>query len=113
MSDRAIPVVERIEWFEGMLLSPQHFQLLTSRVDSLVAWQTLAAAPISWGVRRLVFDSGLLPTGMVRVLALDAIMPDGTAVSYAAESSEGGRLELSLEPFAEQLGTGGVVFYLA
>jgi type VI secretion system protein ImpJ len=112
MSDRAIPVVERIEWFEGMLLSPQHFQLMTSRVDSLVAWQTLAAAPFSWGVRRLVFDSGLLPTGMVRVLALDAIMPDGTAVSYTAESSQGGRLELSLEAFSEQLANGPLDFYL-
>ena len=87
MSDRAIPVVDRIEWFEGLLLSPQHFQLMASRADSLVAWQTLAAAPFSWGVRRLVFDTGLLPAGMLRVLLLDAIMPDGTAVSYSAESS--------------------------
>jgi type VI secretion system protein ImpJ len=112
MSDRAIPVVDRIEWFEGLLLSPQHFQLMTSRVDSLVAWQTLAAAPFSWGVRRLVFDTGLLPAGTLRVLLLDAIMPDGTAVSYSAESSEGARLELSLESFSDQLANGPIDFYL-
>lgn len=112
MSRLANAVTERIEWFEGMLLSPQHFQLSAARVDSLVAWQTLAAAPFSWGVRRLVFDNGLLPTGLVRILALDAIMPDGTAVSYAAESSQQGRLELSLEPFAEQLAKGPLDFYL-
>lgn len=112
MADRTIPVVDRIEWFEGLLLSPQHFQLMASRVDSLVAWQTLAAAPFSWGVRRLVFDTGLLPAGMLRVLSLDAIMPDGTAVSYSAESSEGARLELSLEAFSEQLANGPINFYL-
>src|SRR5258706_12641241 len=63
MSDATIAVVDRIEWFEGMLLSPQHFQLMSSRIDSLVAWQTLAAAPFSWGVRRLVLDHGLLSAG--------------------------------------------------
>jgi type VI secretion system protein ImpJ len=88
MSERANAVVDRVEWFEGMLLSPQHFQLLSGRLDSLVAWQTLAAAPFGWGVRRVVFDHGLLPAGLVRVLELDAILPDGTAISYAAQSGE-------------------------
>ncbi|RDU95924.1 type VI secretion system baseplate subunit TssK [Trinickia dinghuensis] len=112
MPDRLVPVVDRVEWFEGMLLAPQHFQLLGARVDSLVAWQTLAAAPFSWGVRRLVFDEGLLAAGIVRVLALEAIMPDGTAVSYAAELAQLGRLECSLAPFAERLATETLPIYL-
>ncbi|MFC0401964.1 type VI secretion system baseplate subunit TssK [Paraburkholderia rhizosphaerae] len=112
MSERTPMVVDRVEWFEGMLLSPQHFQLLSGRLDSLVAWQTLAAAPFSWGVRRVVFDQGLLPAGLVRVLALDAILPDGTAVSYAPQSGEPQCLELSLEPFADRLSSGPLDFYL-
>lgn len=112
MADRLVPVVDRVEWFEGMLLAPQHFQLLGARVDSLVAWQSLAAAPFSWGVRRLVFDEGLLAAGIVRVLALDAIMPDGTAVSYSAELEQRGRLELSLAPHAERLATTTLAIYL-
>ncbi|HEY4295748.1 MAG TPA: type VI secretion system baseplate subunit TssK [Paraburkholderia sp.] len=112
MSERMTPVVDRIEWHEGLLLAPQHFQLMSARVDSLVAWQTLAAAPFSWGVRRLVLDTGLLPAGMIRVLALDAIMPDGTAVSYSADAGQQGRLDLSLEPYAEQLAKGPLDFYL-
>ncbi|MDE1180920.1 type VI secretion system baseplate subunit TssK [Paraburkholderia sp.] len=112
MSERMTPVVDRIEWHEGLLLSPQHFQLMSGRMDSLVAWQTLAAAPFSWGVQRLVLDSGLLPAGMIRVLALDAIMPDGTAVSYAAEAGSHGRLELALEPYADALAKGPVDFYV-
>jgi len=112
MTEALQPIVDPVEWFEGMLLAPQHFQLMNARVDSLVAWHTLAAAPFSWGVRRLVFDHGLLPAGVLRVLALDAILPDGTAVTYSAESSQQGRLELSLEPFAEALANGPIDFYL-
>jgi len=112
MPDRVNPVAERVEWFEGMLLAPQHFQLLGARVDSLVAWQTLAAAPFSWGVRHLVFDEGLLAAGLIRILALEAVMPDGTAVGYSAESTHGGRLELSLAPFAERLATTTLALYL-
>lgn len=112
MRDHNMTVPERIEWFEGMLLAPQHFQQMAARADALVAWQTLAAAPFSWGVRRLVFDNGLLPAGLLRVLELDAILPDGTAVTWHAQDDGGQRLELSLEPFAEQLSNGALDFYL-
>lgn len=112
MHDRNLAVTERIEWFEGMVLAPQHFQQMSSRVDTLVAWQTLAAAPFSWGVRRLVFDQGLLPAGLLRVLELDAILPDGTVVTYHAQDEGAARLEMSIEPFAQQLSNGPLDFYL-
>ncbi|QGZ64846.1 type VI secretion system baseplate subunit TssK [Paraburkholderia acidisoli] len=112
MHDRHLAVTERIEWFEGMVLSPQHFQQTSARLDSLVAWQTLAAAPFSWGVRRLVFDQGLLPAGLLRVLELDAILPDGTALTYDAQAEGAARLELALDPFADQLSLGPLDFYL-
>ncbi|MGJ7530145.1 type VI secretion system baseplate subunit TssK [Variovorax sp. GB1P17] len=114
MSDmsRTAPITDRIEWHEGMLLSPQHFQQSAARMDSLVAWQTLAAAPFSWGVRRLVFDHGLLPAGLLRVLALEAILPDGTAVQYSAAKPEHGVLELSLAPHAAQLAGEPLDIYL-
>lgn len=109
---KTFPVEDRIQWHEGMLLSPQHFQQASSRLDSLVAWHTLLAAPFSWGVRRLKFDTGLLPAGIVRVLQLEAIMPDGTSVSYFSDNALHGALELELAPFAEALGNGPLNFYL-
>lgn len=109
---KPVPVTERIEWHEGMLLAPQHFQQLSARLDSLVAWQTLAAAPFSWGIRRLVFDSGLLPTGLLRVLELEAILPDGTAVQYSAADPQHGALELSLTPYAETMANEPLNVYL-
>jgi type VI secretion system protein ImpJ len=109
---RPLAVEDRIQWHEGMLLSPQHFQLASARVDTLVAWHTLAAAPFAWGIRELKIDSALVPAGIVRVLRLEAIMPDGTAVSFAADNPLHGSLQLDLAPFAQALGEGPVDFYL-
>ncbi|MBC5764491.1 type VI secretion system baseplate subunit TssK [Ramlibacter sp. GTP1] len=88
-----------------MLLSPQHFQQESARVDQLVAWQCLAADPMAWGVRRLEIDDQRLRMGLLRVLQLEAVMPDGTAVSYSVDRAPGYDLELELKPFAEQLET--------
>ncbi len=106
------PVVDRIEWSEGMLLAPQHFQQQSARVDSLVAWHTLAVSPFGWGVRRLEFDSLTLPAGILRVNTLEAIMPDGTAVVFSARDAMHGSLELNLAPFAEELAAGTLNVYL-
>ena len=75
--ERVDSLPERIQWHEGMLLSPQHFQHESARVDALIAWQALATNPYAWGIRRLELDEGLLATGLLRVLRLDAVMPDG------------------------------------
>ncbi|MGV2904823.1 type VI secretion system baseplate subunit TssK [Achromobacter sp. AGC25] len=112
MTDLQPVVTDAVEWHEGMLLAPQHFQLLASRLDTLVAWQTLAAAPFSWGVRRLVLDSGLLPAGIVRVLELSAIMPDGTAIAYSAQADGAAALELALDAHAAQLADGPIDFHV-
>lgn len=109
---KSFPVEERIQWHEGMLLSPQHFQQTSARLDSLVAWHTLLVAPFSWGVRSLKIDMGLLPAGIVRVQQLEAIMPDGTSVSFSADNALHGTLELKLAPFAEALGNAPLDFYV-
>lgn len=105
-------VPQRIEWHEGMLLAPQHFQQTSARLDALVAWHTLAVSPFGWGVRRVSFDSALLPAGLFRVRALQAILPDGTAVDFSADDPSHGTLELDLAPFADQLEAGPVNVYL-
>lgn len=100
---QSVLIIDRIEWHEGMLLSPQHFQQFSARLDSLVAWQNLASAPFAWGVRKLEFDQGLLPSGVVRVLELEAILPDGTVLQYSASHPDHGVLELQLKGLCEQL----------
>lgn len=95
-----------------MLLSPQHFQQLSARLDSLVAWQSLATSPFGWGVRHLEIDQGLLPTGLVRILALEAILPDGTVIQYSAAQADQGTLELPLQGYAEALAHGAMDIYV-
>ena len=97
------PIPERIQWHEGMLLAPQHFQQNQARNDALVAWQVLASAPLAWGVRRLEIDTGLLASGLLRIVELDAVLDDGTVVWHDANQFVQGVLELDLTPHAEQL----------
>jgi len=109
---KALDVPERVVWHEGMLLAPQHFQQADARLDALVAWHTLAAHPFGWGVRQFTIDSGLLQAGILRVLSLEAILPDGTAVSYSGQKASHGTLELDLAPYAEALADSPLNVYL-
>ncbi|MCP1118034.1 type VI secretion system baseplate subunit TssK [Robbsia andropogonis] len=112
MTELRLPLVERVEWHEGMILSPQHFQQLSARLDTLVGWQTLAASPFSWGVRRIVIDPGMLPGGALRIVALDAVLPDGTAIDYDSANPLHAPLEIALQSHAEQLDKQALDIYL-
>ena len=41
----ASDIPEAIQWHEGMLLAPQHFQQLAWRQETLLHYATLAASP--------------------------------------------------------------------
>jgi len=75
-------IPDAIQWHEGLLLTPQHFQQLSSRHEALVQYGTSMAAPFCWGVRRFKHDPISLPSGKLRVQELEAIMPDGLVVSH-------------------------------
>lgn len=113
MNHRVEPVTERVEWHEGMLLAPQHLQQLSARLDSLTAWQVLAAAPFSWGVRCLRIDPGLLPSGTLRIMALDAILPDGAVACYDAGHPLHAPLEIALLAEAARLESDRFDVYLS
>ena len=82
---QAEDIPEAIQWHEGMLLSPQHFQQSAWRHELLVQYGSLLVAPYCWGVRSLTLDTKLLPGGTFRVLELEAVMSDGSLVSHKAE----------------------------
>lgn len=105
-------LMDRIQWHEGMLLSPQHFQQESARVDALVGWQALAALPTGWGVRRLQLDDARLTNGVVSISMLEAILPDGMAVRYHAGEARGQALSLDLAPHAGAMEQGPLAVYL-
>lgn len=103
---------DRIEWHEGMLLTPQHFQQESARVDALVGWQALAGHPVAWGVRRLQVDEAALCGGLVRITLIEAILPNGMAVRYDVGQAQGAALECDLSGHADALAQGGLAVYL-
>lgn len=105
-------LMDRIQWHEGMLLSPQHFQQESARVDALVGWQALAAQPLAWGVRRLQVDEALLTNGMLSISVLEAILPNGMAVRYHAAEAQGAPLTLDLAAYGAQLEHEPLAVYL-
>src|SRR5712692_2660396 len=75
-SMNAHDIPDAIQWHEGLLLTPQHFQQLSSRHEALVQYSTSLVAPFCWGVRRFDHHAISLPAGKLRVLELEGVMPD-------------------------------------
>lgn len=74
-----------IQWQEGMLLAPQHFQWLSRRNESLLHYHAVAISPFHWGVHHLRVDPAQLVDGTFRVRELEAVMPDGLIVSRSPD----------------------------
>ena len=96
-------IPNRIQWHEGMLLSPQHFQVESARVDEMIALHTMAVNSNNWGVRKCRFDVSLLASGRLRILELDALMPNGYAIEHDVNAPDSDLLELNLDEFKDHL----------
>jgi len=92
---------EAIQWHEGMLLSPQHFQQLSLRQEELIAYHLRMVSPFHWGMTHLKHDPVLLVSGTYRITELEGIMPDGLVVSRSGQ--EGDPLEIDLTPLADEM----------
>lgn len=90
-----------VQWHEGMLLAPQHFQQATLRQEQLLYYHAALLSPYHWGVRHLRLDPVLLVDGTFRVLELEAVMPDSLIVSAQAEDAA--ELTLDLAPHLDEL----------
>lgn len=98
-------------WHEGMQLLPQHFQLQGLRAEVLAAHFAQSANPWFWGLTQLKLDPAALSTGLVRVQVLEAILPDGLAVSL--QPGSGSVLELDVGPAIVESATASTTVFLA
>ncbi|MBR9971999.1 type VI secretion system baseplate subunit TssK [Magnetospirillum sulfuroxidans] len=87
-------IPEAVQWHEGMLLAPQHFQQAWLRNEAMLGYAVGHAGLFPWGVRQLVIDRGQLAQGKLRLLALEAVMPDGLAILHPRDDEP--LLELDL-----------------
>jgi type VI secretion system protein ImpJ len=109
----AYEIPDAIQWHEGLLLTPQHFQQLSSRHEALVQYGTSLVAPFCWGVRRLKYDRVSLTAGKFRVLQLEAVMPDGLVVVHGLpESHHDDVLEIDLSKRTDHIGEEGLLVYV-
>jgi type VI secretion system protein ImpJ len=100
-----------IQWHEGMLLLPQHFQLSAQRHEALLQYHAAAISPFHWGVRHCRIDPVSLVDGRLRVLELEAVMPDGLVVSHLPD--EAPDLALDLAPYVEEMKQRPLAVHLA
>lgn len=84
-----------VQWYDGMLLRPEHFQYTDRRRDHLSQFYFLNAGYFNWGVIKIQHDPALLTGGTYRVLALEAVFPDGFPFTY--DETEGTPLEIDLK----------------
>ena len=94
-------IPEAVQWHEGMLLAPQHFQQSWLRAEALLGYAVGVTGLFPWGVRRLALDRALLAGGRVRVLALEAVLPDGLAILHPRDDEA--LLELDLAEVKDAL----------
>jgi type VI secretion system protein ImpJ len=109
MSTPTVPP-EAVQWHEGMLLTPQHFQQAFQRQDMVINYQQTLATPYRWGVIRLQMDQTTLVGGQLRVLDLEAVMPDGLVVSHPLDGQD---LSLDLAEVEEAVREKPQLIYLA
>lgn len=103
-------VKNAIQWHEGMLLRPQHFQQADRRVEQLFAYHLNVTSSHPWGIVRFVYDGAAIVTGTLRVLALEAILPDGLLISF--HQAQGEDLSLKLDPYQEDLKSKPMTVYV-
>lgn len=78
---------DAVQWSEGMLLSPQHFQQNDIHVQAMMQQRLASLTPHVWGMRRLQLDATRLADGLIKVVECDAVMPDGLPLVFRAADS--------------------------
>ena len=88
-------LTKQVQWYEGMLLSPQHFQQSQIYNEQQLRCTMEVASPFFWGVQDLDCDVHA-DSGIVTVTRVSAVMPDGLVVDFDAAKGEGKNLKLDL-----------------
>lgn len=73
-----------VQWHEGMLLSPHHFQQSDNNLQSMLSTIAMSSYPFCYGISELKIDTSALPSGVVRVLKARGIFQDGFCFDYDA-----------------------------
>lgn len=73
-----------VQWHEGMLLSPHHFQQADNNLQSMLSTVALSSYAFCYGVNELKVDTSALSSGVIRILKARGIFQDGFCFDYDA-----------------------------
>ena len=73
-----------VQWHEGMLLSPHHFQQLNSHIQHLLSTFSTTSSAFNFGIYDLKIDTSALASGVIRVLSARGIFQDGFSFDFDA-----------------------------
>ena len=75
----------KVLWGEGLFLRPQHFQQQDAYHEWRLSQMSRLLHPYAWGLRHLKIDTDALQTGLLRILELQVVLPDGELFSAPME----------------------------
>ncbi|HZX30952.1 MAG TPA: type VI secretion system baseplate subunit TssK [Rhodocyclaceae bacterium] len=78
--DITTPIKRALQWSEGMLLTPQHFQQNDIYWHQQLWHRTASLQPYYWGAIDFAVSPSELQVGRVKIERLHAVFPDGLAV---------------------------------
>jgi len=107
---RAADIPLAVQWHDGMLLSPQHFQETERRAERILAYHLGLVSSYHQGVVKLEIDPRGLVGGVLRILEVEAVMPDGTLVHHVADKID---LSIDMRPQAALVRDAPAMVYLA
>lgn len=84
-----------IQWYEGMLLSPQHFQHHDNVLRKILTNSVEAVTIFYYGIKHLEIDKAALSAGVLRIISIEAILPDGAHVLYDVMTDDPLSIDLS------------------
>ncbi|MES2608015.1 MAG: type VI secretion system baseplate subunit TssK [Pseudomonadota bacterium] len=113
MSARHLTIVPHIHWHEGMMLTPQHFQQMELRHHQHLAHQLHLLSNHHWGVNILHVDPIALTDGLVRILELEVVMPDGLIVNYRSDMAKVPPLELDIRGYQPETAREEITIFLS
>jgi type VI secretion system protein ImpJ len=84
-----------VQWHEGMLLSPQHFQQEQVYRENERLHELSLTNPYFWGLHSLDFEPSGILEGKLRIRSLYGMMPDGLIANYNEKTDPPLEVDLS------------------
>ena len=79
---------DAVLWSEGMLLAPQHLQQSDVYWHEIARGRMASLEPDYWGLLSLAVDSRAWTNGVLKIVQVSAVLPDGLPVNYPLDNEE-------------------------